>query len=91
VRIALGASPAKVARMVVRQGALLALAGVGAGLMASHFLTRFLGSILYEVSPGDPLVFAAMAVLIMLVALAASYLPARRAGRIDPVRAIKSN
>jgi predicted permease len=91
VRIALGATPGVVARMVVRQGVLLAAAGLAVGLVASVLLTRFLGTMLYEVSPTDPLVFIAMALLLMGAALTASYLPARRAGRIDPVRAIKGD
>lgn len=90
VRIALGASPARMARMVVRQSALLALGGIAVGLIAAFALTRFLRALLYEVSPSDPVAFLAVAVLIFAVALAASYLPARRAGRIDPVRALKA-
>jgi predicted permease len=90
VRIALGASPGAVVGMVVRQGALLAVGGIAAGLVAAFALTRFVRSLLYEVSPSDPAAFAGMAALLFAVALAASYVPARRAGRIDPVRALKS-
>jgi putative ABC transport system permease protein len=90
VRIALGAAPGGVVRMVLRQGALLAMGGIAAGLAAALALTRFLRGLLYEVSPNDPAAFAAMAVLLFAVALAASYVPARRAGRIDPVRALKA-
>ena len=89
VRIALGATPGHVVSMVVRQGALMSFAGIAIGLVAAFTLTRFLGSLLYEVSPSDPVAFTSMAVLLLVVALAASYLPARRAGRIDPVRALK--
>ena len=89
VRLALGATPAGVAAMVVREGARLALAGTAVGVAASLALTRFLRGLLYQVSPGDPLAFAATAALLLAVALAASYLPARRAGRIDPVRALR--
>ncbi|MFW6202625.1 MAG: ABC transporter permease, partial [Gemmatimonadota bacterium] len=78
VRIALGARPAGVTRMVLRQGALLALAGIAVGLAAAFALTRFLGGLLYEVRPHDPATFAAMAALLFAVALVASYLPARR-------------
>jgi putative ABC transport system permease protein len=91
VRMALGATPESVTRMVVRQGLTLALAGAAAGVAASLALTRFLGSLLYEVSPGDPLAFVAMATLLVGVAVVASYFPARRAGRIDPVQAIKGD
>jgi putative ABC transport system permease protein len=90
VRIALGASPGAVVGMVVRQGALLAVGGIAAGLVAAFALTRFVRSLLYEVSPSDPAAFAGMAALLFAVALAASYVPARRAGRIDPVRALKA-
>jgi predicted permease len=89
VRIALGASPDAVVRMVVHQGALLALAGIAVGVLAAWGLARYLRSLLYEVSPSDPVAFAAMTVLLFVVALAASYVPARRAGRIDPVQALK--
>ena len=58
------------------------------GLVAALTLTRFLDSLLYEVSPSDPVAFISMAVLLLVVALVASYLPARRAGRIDPGRAL---
>jgi putative ABC transport system permease protein len=91
VRIALGASPASVVRLVVRQGAAVVLAGAGAGLLAAFGLTRFMDALLYEVSPGEPAAFVGMSVLLLLVALAASYVPARRAGRIDPTRALKVN
>lgn len=76
--------------MVVRQGALLAAGGIAAGLVAAFALTRFVRSLLYEVSPSDPTAFFGTAALLFAVALAASYVPARRAGRIDPVRALKA-
>ena len=91
VRIALGASPGALVRMVVRQGALLAVSGIVAGLLAAFVLTRFVRSLLYQVSPSNPLAFAGMAALLFAVALAASYVPARRAGQIDPVRALKAD
>jgi predicted lysophospholipase L1 biosynthesis ABC-type transport system permease subunit len=91
VRIALGASPASMARMIVRQSAALALAGIGAGLIAAVALTRFLRALLYEVSPLDPVAFAAVAALTFSVALLAGWLPARRAARIDPVRTLKAD
>lgn len=90
VRLALGARPAGVVRMVVRQGALLALAGIAAGLLAAFALTRFLRSLLYEVNPFDPATYALIAGLLFGVAIAASYLPARRAAGIDPASALRA-
>lgn len=89
IRIALGAEPARVVRTVVRQGVMLALAGTIAGLAAAFALTRLLRGLLYEVSPSDPLAYASMAALLLAVAVVASWIPARRAGRIDPVRALR--
>jgi predicted lysophospholipase L1 biosynthesis ABC-type transport system permease subunit len=90
VRMALGATPREVRRMVLGQGAALALGGIGIGLATAFALMRFLGSLVYEVSPSDPVVFAAMAALLFSVAVAASYFPAHRAGRVDPIRALKA-
>jgi ABC-type antimicrobial peptide transport system permease subunit len=89
LRLALGASPEGVVWMVVREGAVLATLGIIAGLAAALALTRLLGGLLYEVSPMDPGTFAGMTALLFAVALLASYVPAWRAGRIDPVRALK--
>jgi len=90
VRIALGARPATVVRMVVRQGALLTLVGIGVGAVGAVVLTRYLRAVLYQVSPTDPVAFAAMAGLLFGVALAASYVPARRAARVDPMVALRN-
>jgi ABC-type antimicrobial peptide transport system permease subunit len=90
VRLALGATPAAVRRLVLRQGVLVVLAGLGAGLVGAFVLTRLLRGLLYQVSPGDPVAFVAMPVLLLGIALLASYLPARRAGRIDPARALRA-
>lgn len=90
VRIALGASPGTVARMVVRQGAALAALGIVVGVLAALGLSRYLRVLLYEVSPTDPAVFAAMAALLFAVALGASYVPARRATKVDPVQALRT-
>ena len=90
IRMALGADRERVVGLVVRQGALLAGIGLAAGLVLSLLATRLLGSLLYEVSATDPLTFAAVPVLLAAVALAASWLPARRATRVDPVRALRS-
>jgi predicted permease len=89
VRIALGASPQRVIRLVVFQGAWLSAAGIAAGLAGALLLTRFIASLLYGTSPTDPLTFAAMTLVLFGVALVASYIPARRASRIDPAHAIR--
>jgi putative ABC transport system permease protein len=75
--------------MVLRQGARLTLLGVLIGLAASAGLTRLMGTILYGVSATDPLTFAAVAVVLTLVALAACYIPARRAMRLDRTIALR--
>ena len=89
IRIALGARQRDVARMIVGHGARLALIGVGAGVAASVALTRLLRSLLFGVSAVDLPTFAAVAVLLLLVAIAACYLPARRAMRTDPIAALR--
>jgi putative ABC transport system permease protein len=90
VRLALGASRAGVQRLVVGQAMGLAGAGVGLGLAGALLLTRVLGALLYGVSPGDPVALALVAALLLLVGLGASWLPARRASRADPLQALKS-
>jgi ABC-type antimicrobial peptide transport system permease subunit len=89
IRLALGARPADVLRMVVSEGLSLTFMGIGAGLAAAFGLTRFLSTLLYGVSATDPLDFAAVATLFAVVALAACYFPARRAMRVDPIVALR--
>ena len=90
VRMALGAERAAVTRMVLRQALLLAVAGVGIGVVAAAFSTRLMSSLLFGVSPLDPVTFASVAALLAAVALMAGYLPARRASAVDPVEALRS-
>jgi putative ABC transport system permease protein len=89
IRIALGAGRAELFRLVLGQGAALAAAGIVAGLGGALALTRLLASQLYGVSPTDALVFAVVPVLLMAVALAANYVPARRAAKADPMVALR--
>src|SRR5690606_23935737 len=90
VRLALGARPADVSGMVLRQGALTAGAGLILGLLAAAAGTRLLGSILYGVSATDPLTYALVATVLLAVALGACWVPARRAARLDPAEALRN-
>ncbi|HLW80547.1 MAG TPA: ABC transporter permease [Candidatus Acidoferrales bacterium] len=89
IRMALGAQPRAILRMVLYEGARLAAAGLGLGFVAALILTRFLRTMLFEIKPADPLTFAAVAILLALVALAACYIPARRAMKVDPMVALR--
>jgi predicted permease len=89
VRIALGAGRRDVLTLVVRNGALLTLAGIGIGIAAGLALTRLLVSLLYGVNPADPATFLGVSFLLAAVALAASYIPARRAMKVDPMVALR--
>ena len=89
IRRALGATPRDLISLVLREGLTLTTAGILVGLAGSFALTRALGTLLFHVSPFDPAIFAATALLFVAVALIASYLPARRAIRIDPLIAIR--
>ena len=91
VRIALGVRQVDVFGLVVRGGARLALIGVAIGVVGALASTHVLRSLLYGVSPTDPFVFAGMAALLLVTALVASYVPARRAASLDPVNALKND
>src|SRR5215471_18648999 len=89
IRMALGAGRASVLRMVLSEAGRMALLGVGIGLVTAFALTRLMSSILFGVSTHDPLTYLGVAALLMLVALAACYIPARRAMRVDPMVALR--
>jgi putative ABC transport system permease protein len=89
IRMALGASRADVLRLVVVQGLRVTTVGVIVGLTASLAASRLIASLLYDVSPSDSITFVAVPVLLAAAALAASYLPALRATRIDPIVALR--
>jgi len=89
VRMALGAQSGDVLHMILRQGAILAAAGLVAGTLGALVLTSLMKSLLFAVSPADPLTFALVAALLLAVALVATWLPARRATRLDPVNTLR--
>jgi putative ABC transport system permease protein len=90
IRMALGAQPASVMRMVMRNAGLLIVAGIATGLAGAVALSRFLGGLLFNLSPTDPTTLGAVALTLVAVALLASYLPARQATRVDPLLALRS-
>jgi putative ABC transport system permease protein len=89
IRIALGAAPANVLRLIFGESAILVLLGLALGIPAALALSRFLASQLFQVRPADPLTFVSVAALLALVAFAASYVPTRRAMRVDPMVALR--
>jgi putative ABC transport system permease protein len=89
VRLALGAQRAKILKMILRQGLGLALAGAGLGLAGALIVSHLMAAVLFGVSPTDVATFAAVTVVLTSVALAASYIPARRAMRVDPLTALR--
>jgi putative ABC transport system permease protein len=89
IRMALGAGRFEVLRMVLRHGLLVAGAGVAIGLAAAYFLTRVLTTLLFGVTSTDPATFAGVSIVLVAIALAATYVPARRATRVDPMVALR--
>jgi putative ABC transport system permease protein len=89
VRMALGARAGEIVLMVVRDGLRLAVPGLIIGAAAALALTRFMRTMLYEITPADPLVYGQLVLLVLLVSAAAAYAPARRAAAIDPARALR--
>jgi putative ABC transport system permease protein len=89
VRLAIGAQRRDVLRLVLKDGARLTILGIAIGIIAALALTRLMASLLFEVTPTDPATFAAVAILLAVVAFAACYIPARRATRVDPMVALR--
>jgi ABC-type antimicrobial peptide transport system permease subunit len=90
IRMALGAGRGNLLSLVISQGLKLALIGLGVGLLGAIALTRLMGALLYEIKPNDPLTYLIVSLVLMGVALMACWLPARRATRVDPMMALRS-
>jgi ABC-type antimicrobial peptide transport system permease subunit len=91
IRIAVGAEPSSILRLIVGRGLRLALQGVVIGLVAAFVGTRVMLALLYQVQPRDPLTFVAVPLLLSLVAMLASVIPALRAMRVDPINALRTD
>jgi ABC-type antimicrobial peptide transport system permease subunit len=89
IRMALGAQKRDVLKLILTQGMSLTLIGLGIGIAGAFTLTHFLSSLLYGVKPNDPLTFVAVALLLIVVAFCAGYIPARRAAKVDPMVALR--
>jgi predicted permease len=91
IRLALGADPGAVRWLIVRRGAIVAATGIAIGAVGGLFLTRLIATMLNDVKPTDPVVFAGNAAVVLLVSVAACYLPARWAGRVDPALVLRND
>ena len=89
IRMALGAEKRDIMSMVLRQGALLSAAGILGGVVGALLLARFMESLVFGVSPNDPVILVATALMVGLIAMLACYIPARWACRVDPVGALR--
>jgi putative ABC transport system permease protein len=89
IRVALGAQRRTVVNLIIRQGMSLALVGAAIGLIAAFVLTRLMTGLLYGVEATDPLTFASITILLLLVSLSACWIPARRAAKVDPLLALR--
>jgi putative ABC transport system permease protein len=87
--MALGAAPSRIFRLMVGKGLYLSIIGIAIGLLAAFALTRVLASMLVEVKPTDPVTFASVALVFLVIAVMASWLPALRASRLDPTTALR--
>jgi putative ABC transport system permease protein len=90
IRLALGAQKGTILKMVMGRGLALAVAGAGLGVAGALIVSHLMAGLLYGVSPGDPLTFAGVTVTLTTLALAASYIPALRAMRVDPITTLHS-
>jgi ABC-type antimicrobial peptide transport system permease subunit len=90
IRLALGAEPARVRRLILREGLTLALTGIAAGLLLGAALGRLLGSVIVELDGFDPLVFGGATLTLFVATLIASWLPARQATRVNPLDALRT-
>ncbi len=89
IRMALGARTQNVVSLVIGEGMRLALIGIGIGVLAALALTRVIASLLYEITPTDPITIGGMAFLLLIIAMFAAWIPARRAARVDPMVALR--
>ncbi len=89
IRLALGAKRSEIMRMILRQGLALAVAGAALGLVGALIVSHLMAGLLFGVSPTDPLTFVGVTLVLTVVALAASYIPAMRAMRVDPLVALR--
>ena len=88
--MALGAAPSRIFRLMIGKGLYLSVIGIAIGLVGAFVITRIIASMLVEVKPTDPLTFASVAGLFLVIAVLASFLPARRAAGLDPTTALRN-